>query len=260
MNLLVLRYHRARAGRQGNPTRLLNAHFAHIAYCCANRMPGEPLAPGVTNVCLNFDDGFYDFYALVYPLLVKHDLRALLAVAPHYIRDFVDAPPDERLSLDQEAAFASPERGGFCTWSELEEMTASGHVTIAAHGNSRLRLDHPDVDLAAEIERPRITLMKRLSLPVQSFVFPDGKCSPRTLQFARQHYRFVFGNGGAANRDWNQPVLYRIDADEMPSPTAPFARARRAVYRVRFWWHRAGRDWPWRAPHSLKLRGVRSET
>jgi peptidoglycan/xylan/chitin deacetylase (PgdA/CDA1 family) len=238
MSLLVLRYHRARAGRRGNPTRLLNAHFAYIAYCCANRMPGEPLAPGMTNVCLNFDDGYYDFYSRVYPLLIRHELRALLAIAPHFVREYVDNKPGDRLALEADAAFADPARGGFCTWSELEEMCASGHVTIAAHGNTRCPLDQPDTDLQGEVHAPQDILSARLSRPVDSFVFPDGRTSPQTLRSARQRYRYVFGNGGASNRDWNQPVIYRINADGMSSPTAPFSPARRARYRTRYWWNR----------------------
>ena len=238
MSLLVLRYHRARAGRRGNPARLLNAHFAHIAYCCANRMPGEPLAPGMTNVCLSFDAGFYDFYAVVYPLLVKHDLRALLAVSPSCVRDYSESRPDDRLAVETELAFADPDRGGFCTWPELRKMAASGHVAIAARGHALPGSDEQTIDVQAELDVPQTILSARLARPVESFVFPDGRCSIEALRAARQRYRFVFGNGGASNRHWNQPMLYRINADELSSPSAPFSSLRRARYRARYWWCR----------------------
>ena len=239
MSLLVLRYHRARAGRRGNPARLLNAHFAHIAYCCANRMPGEPVVSGMTNVCLSFDAGFYDFYAVVYPLLIQHDLRALLAVAPCYLREYSEHGPGERMAVEPDVAFAEPDKGGFCTWRELSKMVASGHVTIAAHGVSRTRRgDQPDRMAGIDVDAPQAILSARLSRSVDSFVFADHPCSTAALHAARRRYRFVFGNGGASNRDWNQPMLYRINADELSSPSAPFSSLRRARYRAQYWWNR----------------------
>jgi hypothetical protein len=238
MSLLILRYHRARAGRRGNPARLLNAHFAHIAYCCANRMPGEPLAPGITNVCLSFDAGFYDFYAVVHPLLMQHDLRALLAVDPSCACEYSDRQPADRVALESDLAYADPEKGGFCTWSELRKMVAGGHVTIAARGAFTRATGLADSDVDVDVDAPRTILSARLSRPVESFVFCDGTCSAPALYAARQRYRFVFGNGGASNRDWHQRLLYRINADELASPTAPFSSLRRANYRARFWWNR----------------------
>ncbi|MCX6950922.1 MAG: hypothetical protein NTV51_01855, partial [Verrucomicrobia bacterium] len=119
MNLLVLMYHRARAGRHGNSPAMLDEHFAHLAKQHRNVMPGEALSPGAVNVCLSFDDGYFDFHATVFPLLRKHGLRALLAIPPRVIVDGVEADVAIRAGLEIEAAFADPAKGGFCTWGEL---------------------------------------------------------------------------------------------------------------------------------------------
>jgi hypothetical protein len=236
MNLLVLRYHRARAGQQGNSARLLNAHFAHIAYACANRLPGEPLAPGMLNVCLTFDAGFRDFYAVVYRLLIQHDLRAVLAVAPSCSGEYDAHQPADRLAFEPDGGLAACDDAGFCTWSELDEMVSSGRVTIAARsagmGCDRDRHARVQTDVIAA----QTILSRRFARPVESFVLADGERSPSIVRAARQRYRFVFGSGDAANRDWHQPMLYRITADELSSPTAPFSARQLIRYRARYWW------------------------
>jgi len=231
-------YHRARAGRHGNPPEVIAAHFAHIASTYRNVLPGDPLAPGRLSVCLSFDDGYFDFYATVFPLLKKYQLRAVLAVPVAVVRERVDAASDDRLNLESREAFAYPSRGGFCTWAELAEMAGSGHVTIAAHGFTHGRLDSPTANLAMELDAPKTILKTRVAQPIDSFVFPFGRCSQRSLQRARAQYRYVFRIGGALNRGWGSRLLYRVDADAMPGPRSLFSPARLVGYRARYFWNR----------------------
>lgn len=237
MNLLVLMYHRARAERHGNSPELLDAHFSHIAHRCRNVLPGEELSRSNLNVCLTFDDAYFDFYALVFPLLKKHNLRALLAVPPFFMAEHTTAQPSARLSVDSNEAFADPPRGGFCTWTELEEMTQSGHVVVAAHGYAHRCLDR-DANLAVEIDSPQAILSERLGAAVDSFVFPFGRYSRKALGHAKRRYRHVFRIGGALNRSWDAPVLYRVEADQMKNPCGVFSRKRLLQYRLRYLWNR----------------------
>ncbi|MEY4939600.1 MAG: hypothetical protein RIQ93_1335 [Verrucomicrobiota bacterium] len=241
MTLLVLMFHRARAEKHGNPAEMLDAHFGHIASSHRNVMPGEPLTPGRLNICLSFDDGYFDFYATVFPLLKKYDLRALLGIPPFMIRERIDANAECRLAVPSEDAFAHPSLGGFCAWQELDEMGASGHVTIAAHGFTHTRLDVAGVNLATEIDAPQTVLGSRFADPIESFIFPYGRYSERCLQWAKRRYRYVFRIGGALNRSWNGRVLYRIEADRMQSASALFAPTRLASYRARYLWNRLRR-------------------
>lgn len=238
MRLLVLMYHRARVGRHGNSPEMLDAHFAQLVRVSHPVMPGDALDSRRLNVCVTFDDGTFDFHDVVFPLLRKHGLRALLAVPPRVVTERTDASAATRRAMESDAAFAAPELGGFCTWPELREMAASGHVQVAAHGFSHCRLDRSDVDLTVEIDEPAKQLSARLEQPVESFVFPFGRFSAAGRAEALRRYRYVFRIGGAMNRSWEQRVLYRVDADRMTTPTSLLTAGRLAAYRARFFWNR----------------------
>jgi peptidoglycan/xylan/chitin deacetylase (PgdA/CDA1 family) len=238
MSLLVLMYHRARAGQHGNSAAMLDAHFAHIAAHHRVVLPGEPLAGDRLNVCLTFDDAFFDFHAIALPLLRKHNLRALLAVVPGLIRENTGATRQERLNAGTRASLARPDNGAFCTWGELQEVAASGRVMFAAHGFTHQPLDAPGSNHELEIDTPRTVLSSRLGRSVESFVLPYGRFTRTVLQFARERYRHVFRIGGALNRSWEGQVLYRVGADRLSSPQGLFSPGRLLQYRVRGFWNR----------------------
>lgn len=238
MNLVAVMYHRAQPGPHGNSPVALDAHFAHIARNCDCVLPGEPLAGPRLKVCLTFDDAYFDFYSVVFPLLEKHGLRAILAVPPALIGEEARFPPPTRTNAGGESAGSPVDRDLHCTWAELETLAASGRVAIAAHGLSHARLDRRDADLDAEILIPRVMLSARLRQPVDSFCFPFGRFSAAALRKVKQHYRYAFRIGGAANRDWTGQVLYRVDGDCLAAPDALFLPARLALLRMRFYWNR----------------------
>ena len=231
-------YHRARAGRDGNSKEMLEAHFRHIADRCRNVLPGDALSKDALNVCLSFDDGNFDFRAVVFPLLEKFGLRAMLAVAPAIMKDRTEAPEPERLAVPSDLTFAHPRLGGFCTWPELQAMAAAGRVAIAAHGYTHVPLDSPLADVDMEIRLPKMILESRLLGPVDSFVFPYGKFCSRALCAATSAYRYVFRIGGASNARWDDGIIYRICADAMTGPDQLFSPGRMAIYRARFLWNR----------------------
>jgi peptidoglycan/xylan/chitin deacetylase (PgdA/CDA1 family) len=241
MSLLILMYHRASPGRHGNAVEQLDTQFGLIARRYANVLPGQALQRGKLNVCLTFDDGYFDFYVKVFPLLRKHRLRAVLAIPPVVMRDVVEGSREERLALPTADAFSRPSQGGFCTWKELQEMVDSGLVVVAAHGFTHQPLDHSDADLVTEIDAPKVVLSQRLGKFVDSFMFPYGRYSGRALRLARKRYQYVFRIGGALNRNWNGRLLYRIDADAMRDPAELFEPRRLALYRARYYWNRLRR-------------------
>jgi peptidoglycan/xylan/chitin deacetylase (PgdA/CDA1 family) len=238
MTLLVLMFHRAQAGRYGNSVQSLEAHFAHLARACNCVLPGDPLDRRRLNVCLSFDDAYYDFFAFVPPLLEKHDLRALLAVPPGMIQERTAASHGARLALSVGDTAAHPEGGGLCTWPELESLAATGRVAFAAHGRSHIRLDEDGVDLQREVVVPHLELEQRLHLPVESFVYPFGRFDRTVHALARQSYRYVFRIGAASNASWEAPLLYRVDGDRMASPTVLLSPLRRLRYRWNAGWNR----------------------
>jgi peptidoglycan/xylan/chitin deacetylase (PgdA/CDA1 family) len=240
MRLLILMYHRARADRHGNAPEMLDAHFAHIATHYACVLPGGPLDPRRLNVCLTFDDAYADFHAVVFPLLQQHGLQAVLAVPPMVVREEAAVFAAVRPGPDSGVNRAEAD-DDFCTWQEISEMAQSGQVALAAHGLTHRRLDRAGTDLHTEIVLPQALLAARTGQPVESFVFPYGRFNRAALQRVRQCYRHVFRIGGADNPGWNSSLLYRVNADAMSAPDAPFSPTRRAGYRARYLWNRLRR-------------------
>jgi peptidoglycan/xylan/chitin deacetylase (PgdA/CDA1 family) len=224
-------FHRAQEGPYGNSPAMLDAHFGNVARTCTCVLPGEPLAGPRLSVCLTFDDATSDFHSVVFPLLQKHNLRAVLAVPPALIGEQAEF---------REESLARTEIGGHwhCTWAGLGAMAASGRVAIAAHGLTHTRLDRRGIDLDAEISIPREELSSRLKQPVDSFVFPFGRFSPAALRKVKQHYCYAFRIGGAMNRGWSGSMLYRVDGDCMQAPDALLSPTRLAACRARFFWNR----------------------
>ena len=62
------------------------------------------------HVVLTFDDGLDDLYSVVYPLLKEFGLTAVAYIVPGYVG-----------------------KGGFVTWSQIEEMHKSGFVDFQSH-------------------------------------------------------------------------------------------------------------------------------
>jgi peptidoglycan/xylan/chitin deacetylase (PgdA/CDA1 family) len=236
MTLLALSYQRAQAGPDGNSPEMLDAHFEYIAATFANVLPGEPVPQDRPAACLGFDGAFYDFYERVVPLLKKHKLRAVLAVAPAVIRDH-----NSRSAHRSTTTTTGETTGGgrsFCSWSELQEVVRSGLVAIAAHGYTHRPLDDTSNDVATEVHVPRTLLSARLHVPVDSFVFPFGRYCRSALREARSGYPHVFIDKAAINHHWDTGVVFRIACDNLKTPTAPFESPRLLSYRARGLWHR----------------------
>jgi len=231
-------YHRVQAGPDGNSPSMLDAHFGYLARHCACVVPGEPLPGPRLNVCLTFDDAYSDFHSAVFPLLQKHNLRAVLAVPPALIGEKAEWPDVARARAGGENGRSKSGCNRHCTWAELEALASSGRVVIAAHGLSHTRLDRMGADLDAEISFPREELSGRLGQPVDSFVFPFGRFSPAALRKVREHYRHAFRIGGAMNRGWSQSLLYRVGGDRLGSPGGLFSTGRLAFFRARYYWNR----------------------
>lgn len=71
-------------------------------------------------VLLTFDDGHYNNYYYVLPLLQKYDAKILFSPIGRCLDDFSEQA-DSRLSYS------------YVTWAQLREMAASGHVEIGNH-------------------------------------------------------------------------------------------------------------------------------
>jgi peptidoglycan/xylan/chitin deacetylase (PgdA/CDA1 family) len=217
-------YHRVNKEVYSNSLEIMDAHLQHIAARYNVVIPGEPLNRQKLNVCLTFDDALFDFYHLVFPLLKKYSLRALLAVPVKYILEDTVVPSEVRLSVLHEESHLDgiyQQKAPYCTWKELKEMSESGFVSIASHSYSHCAIKSGgSVDLDVELVKSKQILEEKLGISVNVFVYPFGKYDKTAYTTVKQTYKFAMRIGNAINTSWRNTtgVTYRINADGMKDP------------------------------------------
>ncbi|MCB1115901.1 MAG: polysaccharide deacetylase family protein [Chlamydiia bacterium] len=235
--LIALLYHKINAGKYSNSLEMLDAHLQFIASRMQTVHPGEKLPKGLS-VCLTFDDAFFDFYHLIFPMLKKYNLKALLAVPTAYIPDQTSLTPLERLEKiktfpDKAPPVPSP---AFCTWPELKELAKSPLIHIASHSVHHRPLTSPHIDKEYELTASKKLLEEKLQLSITSFVYPFGRFNRKAHALAKKHYSHIFRIGNALNLSWKNTnsLLYRINGDALPSPRYPFALKSHLKHGVQF--------------------------
>ncbi len=219
---MILAYHRASGlQRSSNRVEMLDAHFEHIASNYSVVLPGEKVASHKLSVCLTFDDAYFDFYHLIYPLLKKHRLRAILAIPTKYIKESSSQNASKRLeALTQFWCFRKEQPSGeiFCTFDELRAMRDC--VTFASHTHS-----HPDLtettDLQRELLRSKETIEQQLGC-VNTIIYPYGRVNRTVQKQASKLYKYQMRLGSALNWGWDQQMLYRITGDGLQNADEPF--------------------------------------
>ncbi len=217
-------YHRVNKEVYSNSLEIMDAHLCHISRHFNVVLPGEPLSRQKLNVCLTFDDAFFDFYHLVFPLLRKYSVRAVLAVPVKYIMDDTSVPAEVRLSVLHEESHLEgiyQIKAPYCTWKELKEMSESGLVSIASHSYSHCAIrGDGSVDLDLELAQSKQILEEKLGISVHTFVFPFGTYDKTAFSPVQNNYEFAMRIGNAINTSWRNTtgVTYRINADDMKDP------------------------------------------
>jgi len=216
-------YHHLNSDRCSNDYAIFESHLAYISENMQTVFPTEESLPK-NAICLVFDDGYYDFYHLIFPLLQKYKIKALLAVVPSVVLDSTDTSDEKRLAPEHNHLFAEYKNATFCTYEELQEMQDSGLVQIASHSLTHVNLLEDDVDLTAELEESQKTLEQKLKIKVESFVFPFGKYNQAVLDETKKYYKYAFRIGNGLNKDFSgvNGVIYRIDADNLKDASSIF--------------------------------------
>jgi len=148
------------------------------------------------SVVLTFDDGYASYYRYAYPLLKKHNFPATVFL----YTDFVGA-------------------GDALTWSQMQEMTASGLIDIQSHSKTHANLierSAGETDAAykqrmdVEARVPREVIEKRLSNEVLSYAYPFGDVNEVVLDaLAHNRYRLAGTVTPGGNPAWAQPLMLR---------------------------------------------------
>lgn len=217
-------YHHVNSDRCSNEYAIFDAHLKYISQNMTTVFPSDE-KPVKNAICLVFDDGYYDFYHLIYPLLKKYKLKALLGVVPSVTLDTTDKDDALRLAPEHNHLFAEYKNGTFCTYEELKEMQDSGVVQIASHSLTHTNLLEDGVNLEDELVLSQKILQEKLNTKVQSFIFPFGKYNQAVLDETNRYYKYAFRIGNGVNRDFDgiNGVIYRIDADNLKDASSIFS-------------------------------------
>jgi peptidoglycan/xylan/chitin deacetylase (PgdA/CDA1 family) len=238
--LLVLMYHRIAQPELPQAAKLFQQHLAELSQHYPIVIPGEPLAKNQLSICLTFDDAYFDFYHTVYPVLRQLKLRAVLAVPVKFIMEQTTLSPTERLQVPHAQMMID---GGyqtstpFCTWQEIQEMAASGHVVIASHSYNHLNLNQKGYDFQQEIAISRQILAAKTAQPITTFVYPFGKMNKDLHRQLREYYPYAMRIGSALNRDWENGgsgLIYRIDADPFWQQQIQWGRQHYWKYKMKY--------------------------
>jgi len=115
-------------------------------------------------VVLTFDDGYQDFYTVVYPLLKKYRFKATVYVIADYLG-----------------------RNNFLTEKEIQEMATSGLVEIGSHTLDHLYLKLVPSQLARkQIFDSKTKLEEMLHQPIQTFAYPYGAFNLEVMNLVKE--------------------------------------------------------------------------
>lgn len=193
-DVVMLCYHRIGSGAReiDVPAVTFREHLRSLAASGDVASLEGSIAGPAGGVVLTFDDGFRDFYDVALPMLVEHDMPAVLYLASA----FVDAgDPRQGVAAD-----------GALTWSMLEDAVATGLITIGSHTHGHVDLSHASEGIAREeMRRSKELIEDRLGQACAHFAYPWGKASAAADRAARS----IFAT--AALDAWRTNRAGRID-------------------------------------------------
>lgn len=110
---------------------------------------------------LTFDDGYEDFYTVVFPLLKRYHMRATVYVIYNYIG-----------------------RRGFLNEMQLKELAKSDLVEIGSHTLDHVYLKQaPDLYAAKQIEESKKNLETMLGISIKTFAYPYGAFNSKNIEY-----------------------------------------------------------------------------
>jgi peptidoglycan/xylan/chitin deacetylase (PgdA/CDA1 family) len=226
-------YHHVNSDRCSNNLEIFKEHLKYIGENFTSIFPGEKVEK--KSICLTFDDAYADFYFLIFPLLKKYNLKALLAIPSKYILEDTQELAENRMNFEHNDLFENFKKATFCTFKELKEMRDSGLVAFASHSHSHINLLEVDVDLDLELRVSKEILEEKLDTKIESFVFPFGKYNQNILKEAQKYYKYNFRIGNAIHKDFSgiNGAIYRLDGDELKTPNEIFKTTKLLKYRFK---------------------------
>ena len=226
--ILTFLYHRVNEGKYATNRDILEKHLRYLKKNYTIVTPEDKLKnPFKLNICLTFDDGYYDFYKFVFPLLKELNIKAVLALPIKFILDKTTIDPLIRLSTTYDEAMKKDtyiNKAPFCTWEEIREMSDSNLVSIASHSYTHKNLLEEGIDLKKEIIESKLFIEKKLNRKINTFVYPLGKFNEDIHKMVKNHYNYAMRIGSAINFSWQNfsKITYRIMSDDLKTPNQHF--------------------------------------
>jgi len=113
---------------------------------------------------LTFDDGYEDFYTVVFPLLKKYHIRATVYVIYDYIG-----------------------RSGFLDEKQIAELAESGLVEIGSHTLDHIYLKQaPDLYAEKQIVESKQKFEERFNIKIKTFAYPYGAFNNKNIESVKK--------------------------------------------------------------------------
>lgn len=148
-------------------------------------------------VVLTFDDGYEDLYRLGFPLLAARRLPFLLYLTTQPVETRQPFGPPQAIPL---------------TWDQVEEMGASGLMTLGAHTHRHtdLRLLTQD-EVSEELSESNALIERRFGISPRHFAYPYGYWSGVADAEVRKRYvTAALGGGSAITPNTDSFLLHRL--------------------------------------------------
>ena len=231
--MISIMYHHVNSDRCSNDLAIFEEHLKYIKNNFKTIFPGEKITS--KSVCLTFDDAYADFYFLIFPLLKKYNLKALLAIPSKYILDDTEEEAENRMNFEHNDLFENYQKATFCTYKELKQMQESGLVVFGSHSHSHVNLLEANVDLDLELRVSKEILEDKLNTKIDSFVFPFGKYNQNILEEAKRYYNYNFRIGNAIHKDFIgiNGAIYRVDGDNLKTADEIFKTTKLLKYKFK---------------------------
>jgi peptidoglycan/xylan/chitin deacetylase (PgdA/CDA1 family) len=155
----------------------------------------DPQPPTLDPVVVTFDDGTADFVDDALPVLVEHQVPALLYLATGFV----------------ETDDALPYGGQPLTWSALRDALSTGLVTIGSHTHSHAVLDRlPRAAVDDELRRSCELIEDRLGVPAEHFAYPKGVATSPISDAAVRDTFVSAATGEIRTNRYGSTDLYRL--------------------------------------------------
>ncbi len=147
---------------------------------------------------ITFDDGYADFYQYGYPELARRSMPFVL---------YLTTEPVETQQPLLDGGGAEP-----LTWDQIEEMAASGLMTLGAHTHRHVDFRSIGTDqIVEELDTSNELIARRMGTIPDHFAYPWGYWSQQAAGAVAARYRTAtLGSGAPVTAERDMQLLNRV--------------------------------------------------